>query len=105
MNQVRKTKEKPVKRQRIGFRWLALIAVLFAELLVYTVVRTEATQTILRISRSQAELAALISYNRELTLERDRLKSDARIVRIARTKLGLTSDVFNQTIYLKGDDS
>lgn len=86
--------------RRIGFRWLLLISVLFIELLTYTWIRTESTQTIYRISNAQAELSDRLSYQKELALERDRLKSDARIIRIARNKLGLTTDVFNQTIYI-----
>lgn len=91
------------RSQTMGLRWVCLIVMLIAGLMVHTMVRTQATQTILRISKAQAQLSGLRSYNRELTLERDRLRSDARIVRIARNRLGLTTDVFNQTIYLKDD--
>ncbi|HKK99868.1 MAG TPA: cell division protein FtsL [Desulfotignum sp.] len=88
------------KKSSTGVKWLVLICVLFGELLVHTWVRTESTQTIVEISTAQARLSDLISYQKALTLERDRLKSDDRIIRIARSQLGLTSDVFNQTIYL-----
>ena len=103
MNQTPTPRDKQRDKQRIGFRWLLLIPVLFLELLTYTWIRTESTQTIYRISNAQSELSDRISYRKELALERDRLKSDARIIRIARSKLGLTTDVFNQTIYLEGE--
>ena len=92
----------PVQRRK-GLRWLALILVLVCELLIHTWVRTESTQTMLRISNAQAGIQKLISYRKALHLERDRLKSDARITRIARTRLGLTTDTFTRTIYLSGE--
>jgi cell division protein FtsL len=100
MTKNNKTQEK----QRVGFRWLALILVLFCELMVHAWVRTESTQAIVRISNAQAGITKSLSYGRALSVERDRLKSDARITRIARTHLGLSPDTFNQTIYLSGED-
>lgn len=92
------------KKRTIGLKWLVVISLLFGELLVHTWVRTEATQTTLEISLAQSRLSDLLSYQKELTLERDRLKSDDRIIHIARSQLGLTSDVFNQTIYFKKEN-
>ena len=97
-------KNKSHKKQSPGFRWLVLIAVLFCELLTHAWVRTESTQTILRISNAQAGIAKDRSYGDALSVERNRLKSDERITRIARTRLGLSTDTFNQTIYLSGED-
>jgi len=91
-------------KQKIGYRWLALILVMFCELMIHTWVRTESTQTILRISQAQAEIVKKISYGKALAVERDRLKSDARITRIARTRLGLSTNIFNQTIYLSEEN-
>lgn len=84
-----------------GLQWMLIICLLFGVLLLHTWVRTEATQITLEISLAQSRLSDLLSYQKELTVERDRLKSDDRIVHIARSQLGLTDDVFNQTIYLK----
>ncbi len=101
-------KHKTHKRQqaggRVGYRWLALILVLFCELLGHAWVRTESSQAILRISNAQAAVTKATSYGKALSVERDRLKSDNRITKIARTRLGLSADTFNQTIYLSGDD-
>ncbi|MBU0971697.1 MAG: hypothetical protein KKC20_13670 [Proteobacteria bacterium] len=91
-------------RQRIGFRWLALIAILFCELMIHAWVRTESTQAILRISHAQAGITKNLSYKKELSVERDRLKSDTRITKIARTHLNLSTDAFSQTLYLSGAD-
>jgi len=91
------------KHHRRGLRWFALILVLVCELLAHTWIRTESTQAILRISETQTDIQKTISYRKALGLERDRLKSDARITRIARTRLGLSSEIFNQTIYLSGE--
>jgi cell division protein FtsL len=97
MNCKRPEQETP----NTGLKWVLIISLLFGELLLHTWVRTGATQVTLEISLAQARLADLLSYQRELTLERDRLKSDDRIIRIARSQLGLTDDIFNQTVYLK----
>ncbi len=91
------------KPHRKGLRWLALILVLVCELMAHAWVRTESTQSMMRISEAQTEIQKKISYRKALSLERDRLKSDARITRIARTRLGLSSDIFNQTVYLSGE--
>lgn len=90
--------------QRVGYRWLALILVLFCELMVHAWVRTESIQAIVRISNAQTGITTSLSYGRALSVERDRLKSDERITRIARTHLGLSPDTFSQTIYLSGED-
>lgn len=94
-------KRSEEKTPNTGLKWMLIISLLFGELLLHTWVRTGATQVTLEISLAQSRLANLLSYQRELTLERDRLKSDDRIIRIARSQLGLTDDVFNQTVYLK----
>lgn len=90
--------------QRKGLRWFALILVLICELMAHTWIRTESTQTILRISQAQASVQKSLSYRKALNLERDRLAADARIIRIARTRLGLSSEVSDQTIYLENAD-
>lgn len=95
-----KKREIQVPQQK-GLRWFALILVLVCELMAHAWVRTESTQTILRISQAQTQIQKTLSYGKALGLERDRLKSDARITRIARTRLGLT-EVAGQTIYLPG---
>ena len=97
----KRTVEKPPSN---GLKWVLIISLLFGELLLHTWVRTGATQVTLEISQAQSRLADLLSYQRELTLERDRLKSDDRIIRIARSQLGLTDDVFNKTVYLKKEN-
>jgi len=99
---MKRTHDIPTQRRK-GLRWLALILVLVCELMAHAWIRTESTQSMLRISKAQAEIQKKISYRKALSLERDRLKSDGRITKIARTRLGLSSDIFNQTIYLSGE--
>ena len=90
--------------QNVGFRWFVIICLIFCELLVYTWIRTESTQTILRVSKAQAAHIKETSYHNALSVERDRLKSDERITRIAKTRLNLSTDTLNQTIYFSGKD-
>jgi hypothetical protein len=87
-----------------ALKWVVVLSVLFGELLLHTWIRTGATQVTLEISLAQSQLSDLLSYQKELTLERDRLKSDNRIIGIARTQLGLTEEVFNQTLFLEKED-
>ena len=94
-NEIRRPRKK-------GLRWFALILVLVCELLVHTWIRTESTQTKLRISKTQGSIQKAISYRKALGIELERLKSDARITRIAKTQLGLSSETYNQTVYLLG---
>jgi len=96
---------KAIQPQKEGFIWLVIIGLIFCELLVYTWVRTESTQTILRVSRAQTEVMEKTSYYKALSVERDRLKSDERITRIAKTRLNLSTDILSKTIYLSGKDS
>ncbi len=93
---------KPRKR---GLRWFVLIVVLVSELMIHVWIRTESIQARVRISQAQAQIQKALSYRKALGLERDRLKSDARITQIARARLGLSPDIFNRTIYLSGDQN
>ncbi len=100
-NNILKKNSKP---QTKGLSWIIIICLIFGELLAYTWIRTESTHTILRVSKAQETLAQKISYNKALSVERDRLKSDDRIIRIAKSKLNLSTDTSNPTIYLSGDE-
>ena len=90
---------KIIEPTKPGFHWFVIICIIFGELLTYTWIRTESTQTILKISSNQKLLVKKNSYRKALSIERDRLKSDDRITRIARTRLDLLTDTMNQTIY------
>jgi cell division protein FtsL len=96
--------KKNAKPQTRGLTWIIFICLIFGELLAYTWVRTESTHTILRVSKAQENLVWMKSYNKALSVERDRLKSDDRITRIAKSKLNLSTDTSNPTIYLSGDE-
>ena len=52
------------------------------------------------IAKTESQIRDMADYRQALSVELERLKSEARITRIARTRLGLTPDIFNQTIYL-----
>ncbi|WP_300461354.1 hypothetical protein [Desulfobacula sp.] len=95
---------KAVAQQKAGFPWMIAICLIFCELLVHTWVRTESTHTILRVSEAQERYIQKMSYHKALSMERDRLKSDGRITRIAKTRLNLSIDTLDQTIYLSGED-
>lgn len=100
-NNISKKHKKPQSR---GLSWIFMIGLLFIQLFAYTWVRTESTQTILNISKLQGDLAGKQALNKALEVERDRLESDDRIIRIAKTKLELLPETSVETIYLAGDD-
>ncbi len=95
---------KQIKPQREGFRWLIIIGIIFFELLIYTWIRTESTQASIRVSKYRDSLAGQNSYLKALSVERDRLRSDDRITKIAKTRLNLSTDTSKQTIYLPGEN-
>ncbi|MCD4719887.1 MAG: hypothetical protein K8S13_08505 [Desulfobacula sp.] len=92
--------KKNIQAKKPGFCWFVVISIIFCELLAYTWIRTESAQTILRVSRKHETFVKKMSYRKALSVERDRLKSDDRITRIAKTRLNLSRDTVNQTIYM-----
>lgn len=97
-------KKEAIAYQKPGYRWLLVLFILFIELTVHIWIRTESTQTMMHISHAQTQLTKLESYTKALSLEKDRLKSDERITRIARIRLGLSEDILDRTVYLNGED-
>lgn len=91
--------KKTIQPKTPGFHWVVIIGIIFCELLTYTWVRTESTQTILQMSGFQKQFIEKVSYQKALSIERDRLKSDGRITRIAKTRLNLATHTLSQTIY------
>jgi len=87
-------------RNRKGLRWFLLIMVLAAELICNTWIRSESSQAMIMIAKTESRIRDLADYRQALGVELERLKSEVRITRIARTRLGLTPDTFYQTIYL-----
>lgn len=95
----RKRTRKP-QRKTAGFHWIFIAAVIFCQFLGYTWVRTESTQTILDISAKTSQLTRIQAYQKALAVERDHLKTDERITRIAKKQLNLYADTLSRTIYL-----
>lgn len=94
---------KKIQPQKASTRWVVIIFVLFSLLLSYTWTRTEATHTILKLTEAQKSLSEKISYQKALYIERDRLKSDSRIIGIAARQLNLFKSTPGQTVYLNSD--
>ncbi len=89
------------KESQKGYLWFLVIAIVFCQLLAHTWIRNRSTQTLVEISRKQVQLNSALSYNRALGVERGRLKSETRVIPIAKNKLGLHQDVFQQIVYLQ----
>ncbi|MCM2285405.1 MAG: cell division protein FtsL [Desulfobacula sp.] len=99
-----KMMKSPIPKKNTGSLWLLIIFILFVELMAYTWIRTESTQALLRISQAEERLLEKRSYHKALLAEMEWLKSDARITRIARNRLNLSTVTMGQTIYLSGED-
>ena len=95
--------QKTLQPQKASTHWVAIIFILFSLLLAYTWTRTETTQTMLRLSEAQRSLSEKMSYQKALSIERDRLKSDSRIIGIASRKLNLFKGSPGQIVYLDSD--
>ena len=85
-------------------KWLVLISILLCELMFYTWVRVESTQTVFRISKARHDQKESMSYNEALALEKATLISPERISGIARSSLNLSVPRPDQIIYIFGDD-
>jgi cell division protein FtsL len=92
--------ETPTIQNHKELRWFLLIIVLAAELICNAWIRSESSQAMIMITRTESQIRDMADYRQALSVELERLKSEARITRIARTRLSLTPDIFNQTIYL-----
>ncbi len=95
-----KVSKRAAAQQKLGFQWLIIIAIIFVESFTYTWQRTQSTQITAQISEAQTTLTKTISYHNALSVERERLKSDNRIIHVAKTRLNLSTDTLKQTIYL-----
>ena len=95
-----KITRKIIPGKKARSHWFVIIFIIFCELLTYTWIRTQSLQTILQLSGNQQLITKKSSYQKALFIEIDRLKSDDRITKIARTRFNLLTDTLNQTIYL-----
>jgi hypothetical protein len=81
-------------------KWLAIIAILFSELFLYTWCRVSYTEIGFRISREKEKQKVLKAYTDALSMENDRLLSPERVAYIATTRLNLIIPEPNQVIYM-----
>ncbi|MCG8548961.1 MAG: septum formation initiator family protein [Desulfobacterales bacterium] len=93
-------KQIDVIQSQKGLLWFFVIIVLAAELICNAWIRSESNQAGIMIAKTETRIQDLTDYRQALGVEIDRLKSESRITRIARTRLGLAPDIFNPTIYL-----
>jgi cell division protein FtsL len=93
-------KQSDAIQNQTGVLWFFLIIVLAAELICNAWIRSESNQAMIMIAKTEHRIQELADYRQALGVEIERLKSDTRITRIARSRLGLAPDIFNETIYL-----
>jgi hypothetical protein len=86
--------------EHTGLRWIMIIGFIFCELFVYTWVRTQPIRSTMELTQANQNILKKLSYAKALSIERDRLKSDKRIITIAKTRLNLLTDTTNRVIYL-----
>ena len=83
------------------FIWFAIIAVLFAELFVYTLIRTESVNTALRISKAGKLFTNQQSYNEALLMEREWLKSYDQLIELTNKYFDLSPVILDRVIYIE----
>lgn len=87
-------------QNQTGLLWFFLIIILAAGLIGNAWIRSESNQAMIMIAKTEHRIQELADYRQALGVEIERLKSETRITRIARTRLELAPDIFNETIYL-----
>jgi len=86
--------------KKISVKWLFILFVFLCELFVYTGVRVACTSTGYRIASDRKMHLKLKTYQAELMLEKARLGSPVRIIKIARTRLNLVMPGHDQIVYM-----
>jgi hypothetical protein len=104
MTNTKKPNRKSVQKKNTGLIWLGLIAIIFAELFVYTWIRMESTHTTFRISKAKAQLSNKQSYTEALLVEREWLKSYAQLTEIAKKHFKLSPVTLDRVIYLENSN-
>lgn len=94
---------KKPKNQKKSLIWLAVIGLIFCEVMVHTWVRNEHTHTLLQVSRAQTMLDEMRSHNSALEIEKNRLQSEDWIMEYAKNRLGMIDETLVKTIYLPKD--
>lgn len=89
--------KKEVKRPT---KWLLLTLFFLFQLFFYTLIRLESSHTRGEISRLQQEGQRLKANTSVLTIEKERLSSPERILKIARSDLNLSTPTADQVFYI-----
>lgn len=93
---------KKTRRERylvkITAVWVAVLLTCIVEIVFYTWCTVQCTRLKYEIGRQEKSAAGLAAENKALRIEMARLKSPARIMRIAREKLGMVVPETKQVI-------
>lgn len=95
----RNRKVRPPRTTKTGL-WIVLMALFFAESLLYAWCRVQCVNAGYGIDRGTRRHQALLKERNTLKIELARLKSPERIETIARTRLGLVFPDSHQTVTL-----
>lgn len=93
-------KRQAPRRRRYAASWVALLVLFIGELFLYTWCRVQCLNTGYDIAAQTRRQEQLIQLQGTLKIEMERLKSPARIERIARQKLGLEKPLPQQVIVI-----
>ena len=88
------------KEQKRPTKWLILILVFLFQLFFYTLIRLESSQARTQISQLQIQKQRLRANTNVLIVEKERLSSPERILKIARSSLNLSTPFADQVFYL-----
>ncbi len=89
------------KKERVKpTKWLILSLIFLSQLFFYTLIRLESSHARNEISKLQQEKQKLQASTTVLIIEKERLRSPERILRIATGDLNLSTPSEDQVIYL-----
>ncbi len=94
----------PKKEQKRPTKWLILTLIFLSLLFFYTLIRLESSNARTEISRLQMQKQGLKAKTSVLIIEKERLSSPERILRIARTELNLSTPSADQVFYIDSSE-
>ncbi|MBU0985899.1 MAG: cell division protein FtsL [Proteobacteria bacterium] len=91
---------KDLRKLKLTGIWVMLMLFFISELFVYTWCRVQCTGIGYEISKAESQQSELMALRNNLKVELASLKSPARIAKIAKNQLGLTTPAPEQMVII-----
>ncbi len=100
MDYVPNKRVTPKKEQKRPTKWLIFTSIFLLQLFFYTLIRLESSNARTQISKLQMKKQRLKANTSVLIVEKERLSSPERILKIARSSLNLSTPIAGQVFYI-----